>query len=369
MLSDLKKLKFSWPTITLLIIFIVFLISPRIFWPGGFGIGKDKSVTTTTVETVKKDKQGNLVKTVEITAYNDGKTVWDWLGLLGVPLTLFVLGAWLQQEQQKRADNEAKEEILQTYFDRLSVLLIDKNLIVLANKSNSNSSKIESEEQELLDSSLNLIRARTFSILRRFEQDLDRQTSVIRFLIDSDIHGKFKLDLTEFDLTKVNLSGVNLTGSDLRGVNFSGANLTEANLSEVNLTGSDLTGANLTKTNLSRAILTLAQLTKAKLSEAQLGYANLSMADLSGANLSMTDFSGADLSSANLSGANLTGARLLGTNLSMAILTRVQFGYANALMTTELEQIKWDSKTLWPNKSQFSEVKYIPEKLKKELNL
>ena len=136
MLSDLKKLKFSWPTIALLIFVVVFSAFPTIFWPGGFGIGKDKSVTTTTVETVKKDKQGNLVKTVEITAYNDGKTLWDWLSLLGVPLTLFFLGAWLQKGQQERADNEAKEEILQTYLDRLSVLLIDKNLITLSNKFN-----------------------------------------------------------------------------------------------------------------------------------------------------------------------------------------------------------------------------------------
>ena len=369
MLSDLKKLKLSWPTIALLIFVVVFSAFPTIFWPGGFGIGKDKSVTTTTVETVKKDKQGNLVKTVEITAYNDGKTLWDWLSLLGVPLTLVILGYLLQQEQQKRADNEAKEEILQTYFDRLSVVLSDKNLTVLTNKSNSSSNKIEPEEQELLDSSLNLIRARTFSILRRFEQDLDRQTSVIRFLIDSDIHGKFKLDLTEFDLTKVNLSGVNLTGSDLRDANFSGVNLTASDLSGVNLTRSDLTGANLTETNLSRARLTHATLTKAQLSMAQLGHANLSMANLSGANLSMADLSGANLSMADLSGADLTGAKLLGTNLSKAILTKVQFGYANSLMTTELEQITWDPETLWPNKSQFSEVKYIPESLKKELNI
>jgi hypothetical protein len=74
-----------------------------------------------------------------------GKTVWNWLELLGVPLALAVLGYILQQQQQKRAEtlskeqreiaaDEAKEEILQGYFDRLSTLLVDKNILAIATK-------------------------------------------------------------------------------------------------------------------------------------------------------------------------------------------------------------------------------------------
>ncbi|MDV3348190.1 hypothetical protein D0962_35165 [Leptolyngbyaceae cyanobacterium CCMR0082] len=78
------------------------------------------------------------------TGFN-GKTLWEWLELLGVPLTLAILGYFLQQQEQKRAReyadqqreiaaDEAKDEILQAYFDRLSVLLVDKNLLAIASK-------------------------------------------------------------------------------------------------------------------------------------------------------------------------------------------------------------------------------------------
>ena len=170
MLSKLKK--FSWPTIGLICVIVIVLvvcILPPIFWPGGIGIGKGDS-TTTTVETIEKDKQGKTVKKVTTTTHNDGKTLWDWGSLLIVPSSLLLFGYVLQlqqqeravnlskeqqkrtedfskeqqeraekfaNEQQERADNETKEEVLQTYFDRLSVLLIDRNLIVLSNKSNS----------------------------------------------------------------------------------------------------------------------------------------------------------------------------------------------------------------------------------------
>ncbi|MEB3160418.1 MAG: hypothetical protein VKL20_03025, partial [Synechocystis sp.] len=128
------------------------------------GIEKGNSISTKTIE---KDKQGNTVKILEIIKYDDGKTLWDWGSLLGVPFSLAIFGIILQIQQQKRAeklseeqrniaDNNTKEEVLQTYFDRLSVLLIDKNLMAISNKSKLNSDKISSEEKKLLDSSLHV---------------------------------------------------------------------------------------------------------------------------------------------------------------------------------------------------------------------
>jgi uncharacterized protein YjbI with pentapeptide repeats len=345
MLSELKK--FSRPTIVLICVFSVVLvvrILPPILWPGGIGIGKDNAISNKTIE---KDKQGNIVKTIETIKYDDGKTLWDWGSLLGVPLSLAILGYFLQQQQQKRAeklskeqqeraeklsedqrkiaDNETKEEVLQTYFDRLSVLLIDKNLIALSNKSNlpkitsialsnkSNSSTITPEEQELLDSSLDLIRARTLSILRRFENDAERKTSVIRFLIETDIVGKLKLDLSGADL-----SGANLEFAKLKGANLAFAKLKGANLLFVKLEGAELTGAKLEG-------------------------ANLRWAELKGANLT-----GAKLEEANLENAELQGAELQGANL---------------------KEIRWDSETTWPDKSAFISAENIPEELKIKLGI
>ena len=310
MFSELKKI--SRPTIGLICVFGVVLVGwilPPIFWPGGIGIGKGKPVSTKTIET---DKQGKTVKTIETIKDDEGKTLWDWLSLLGVPLSLAILGYVLQQQQQKRAEklseeqrkiaeNETKEEVLQTYFDRLSVLLIDRNLIALSNKSNSpkitsialsnksNSSTITPEEQELLDSSLDVIRARTLSILRRFENDAERKGNVIKFLIETEIIGKSKL---------------NLQWAELQGAELPGANLTEANLQ----------GANLTKANLTKA---------------------------------------------NLQGANLSGAILEGADLSGADLKDIKSKW----------NLAWKSETIWPDKSAFTDAKNIPPDLKKELGI
>jgi hypothetical protein len=227
---------------------VLFFCQKSRFWPGGVGIGKNKSVTT---ESVEKDAKGGVVKTVETTKHDDGKTLWEWLSLLGVPLSLAILGFFLQQNQQKRSERvakeqknrdeifakeqknrdekfaleqrerdikavqdqrerdekvakdqrerdikavqdqrerdekvakdqrkmaaeETKEEILQSYFDRLSVLLIDNNLFAIAAKVYPivmpiilpvDHPKIEAtlEERELFYSAVEFIRARTLS--------------------------------------------------------------------------------------------------------------------------------------------------------------------------------------------------------------
>jgi hypothetical protein len=261
----------------------VYLTKP-LLWPGGVGIERGETVTT---ERVEKDAKGIPVKTT--TKRDDGKTLWDWLSLLGVPLSLAILGFGLQLSQQKRAEkvaqeqrerdqkivkeqreiaaDETKEEVLQVYFDRLSALLVDKNLLAIASKVYSTEAqeaesqpKTEAtlEERELLDSAVDVIRARTLSILRRFDNDPERKTSVTRFLIEADIVGKLKLSL----------SGANLSDANLNGANLNGANLINANLNDANFFGADLSDANLSIANLF---------------DANLNDANLSIANLFGA--------------------------------------------------------------------------------------
>ena len=401
MLSELKK--FSRPTIGLICVFSVVLVGwilPPILWPGGIGIGKDESVTTTTVETIEKDKQGKTVKKVTTTAHNDGKTLWDWGSLLGVPLSLAILGYFLQQQQQKRAeklskeqeesakkfaeeqrriaDNETKEEVLQTYFDRLSVLLIDKNLIALSNKYKGDVRVVNSEERERLDSSLDVIRARTLSILRRFENDTERKTSVIQFLIETELVSKSNLDLSganlagmdffnanlanaqlhETNLTQTDLLFANLTKAFLFKANLSYARLSCANLTKADLTEADLTGARSQGTKLIKATLTNATLIKVSFIKAKLIEADLTRADLTLANLFEADLTDADLTLANLSGAYFYKADFSGANLTKTKLYKANF-----------KDIKWNSKTVWPDKSQFDNAENIPEELKKELDI
>jgi hypothetical protein len=79
--------------------FFVLLLLYRFEWSG---FGPD---STTNIE---RDGMGKIIKIVE--AKQSGKTLWDWLSLLGVPLSLAGLGFYFQQQQQKRSDEQAKLE-------------------------------------------------------------------------------------------------------------------------------------------------------------------------------------------------------------------------------------------------------------------
>jgi uncharacterized protein YjbI with pentapeptide repeats len=347
--SRLKRL-ISWQSLTVVVVITVGLIFQPYLWPGGFGFGKGESVATKTVESVGKNAQGQITKTIETTKIDDGKTLWDWLSVLGVPLTLLFLGSRLQQSQQERAEkvaqeqreiaaDEKNEEVLQVYFDRLSVLLVDKNLREIADKV-----EATAQERELLDSAVYVIRARTLSILRQFENDPKRKPSVIQFLLEADIVSKLKLSLRGADL-----SGANLSGADLSDTDLSGANLSSANLSGANLSGANLSGADLLEVNLSSADLSSANLNKTDLFKANLSSANLNKTDLSSAKLLSSQFvnanlSGADLSSARLSGADLSGARLSGADLSGADLSGVILLATDLRGTRNLKQQQLEGK-------------------------
>lgn len=292
---------------------IVWVIHKTEFWAGFWGL-KDDEIAVIEIERGENGQPNVTVK-------DPSKSFWDVLELLGVPLVLAGLGAWFQKTQQDQSDrilkeqreqdgNEAREETLQLYFDRISTLLIDKNLMAIAAKKRNVIRKkkeilviSDSTEQEyLLEVAIDVIQARTLSILRRFEQDSERRSSVILFLVEADIVARFG----------ISFSGVNLSGANLSRADLSGADMSGTNLSRVNLRGACLSGVNLSGANLHGANLILANLSDADLSDADLSLADLSCANLHGANLH-----GANLR-ANLILANLSGAYLHGADMSLA---------------------------------------------------
>ena len=315
------------------------------------------------VVTIESDEDGQQ----NITIKDPSKSFWDVLGLLGVPLVLAVLGAWFQRTQQEQSEriakeqreqdgDETREEVLQLYFDRISALLIDKNLMAVATKKEKNTAARpkgvlaqNTEQDDLLDVAIDVIRARTLSILRRFEQDSERKGSVIRFLIEADVIARLKINLSNADLRGANLIFADLRGADLRGADLGAANLSsadlrsaklisadlrEAKLISADLRGADLRSADLGAANLSSADLRSANLSSADLREAKLISADLRGADLSSAKLISADLRGADLSSADLlcadlRSANLRGADLRGADLSGAKLIGADLFYAN----------------------------------------
>jgi len=276
-----------------------------------------------------------------------GKTLWEYLDVFVVPilsgLFIAVLVWYLERSAKDREAEERKWETLERYFDKVSALLINKQVVSLARSAKHIGTNYK---DPIVEAARDLIRARTLAVLRVFTNsngisapaDEDKKASVIRFLAESEVLSALKVSLAELNLSGCDLNEANLSGANLRGANLSGAFLWRANLSGANLRGANLSGANLT----------LANLRGANLSGAFLWRANLSGANLSGANLS-----GAFLWRANLSWANLRGANLSGANLSGA----------------NLISVRWDDKTKWPDPDSFRNAKNIPLELKEQLGL
>lgn len=257
-----------------------------------------------------------------------GKTLWDWLQLLGVlAIPLVVAGATLgfgllqqhladvqhqrdqqaatlqHQQDQAIALDQQRATILQTYLDNIQDLLLNHNLL-----------KSQSDSDVAI-----LARARTLTALQGL--DAMRKGQLLIFLYQANLIGFVENGKTHARI--INLGGVNLSGFYLNGqplvyapgglpngvildgANLSGANLSGAILDHAHLSEANLSGATLTEASLAYADLNGANLSRATLDDTSLGDANLSGAYLSSASLLDTD-----LLATNFSGANLSGAYL-----------------------------------------------------------
>src|SRR5205823_10508278 len=109
-------------TVLLLIVILLTILVIRLKWP--FIVGYDK----VTIQVTEKG-------VTTITELPQGKSLWDWLNLLGVLAIPAVVGfgtVWFTTQQGKVSDMENKdnqqEAALQVYIDKMSELLLDKNL-------------------------------------------------------------------------------------------------------------------------------------------------------------------------------------------------------------------------------------------------
>src|SRR6266567_4208224 len=277
-----------------LVVVVVIALVFAVVWFNGTGFDGYNQVTT--AHTISGPSAGSIVRTE---VYQPGKALWDWLQLLIIPLVLAVIALLFnrattrteqkiaaeryeqdkqiasrhyhqdqliakqryEQDQQIALDKQ-REDLLQAYLDRMSELLLEKNLRA-------------SPSEEVR----NVARVRTITVLTQL--DARRIGYVITFLNEA------KLMSPTF-----NDNAVSLGSADFHSINWTQANLSHANLSYANLT-------------------------YARLTYARLDYANLSLTDLSNANLSQANLYDADLSDANLSGAIGTTPEQLATAKSL----------------------------------------------------
>ncbi|HJR79081.1 MAG TPA: pentapeptide repeat-containing protein [Anaerolineales bacterium] len=286
-----------------------------------------------------------------------GKTLWDWMDLLLVPL--FLAGGALILRRSERdtahqrfdaqaalqhelATDRQQEQALQSYFDQMADLLQKEKLSITSS-------------EELL----NVARVRTLTVLRGL--DAKRKGSVLLFLRDSKlIDREAVIDLSGADLRGACLAFAKLKGVNLSEADLSGADLGGANLSKSYMAGTDLRGANLKGANLGGAALFESRLNGADLTRADLSEANLTLADLRGCHLNEADLRGADLSGVNLNvgdlvgadlrKANLGGAKLLGADLSEADLSQADLS-GTEITGTELGKAKSLDGTTMPDGS------------------
>jgi uncharacterized protein YjbI with pentapeptide repeats len=248
-------------------------------------------------------------------AGTDPLTFGDVTELLIVPLTLAVV-AYVFSTYQRRQDREIaadqrkqdreiaererdndreiardrnEEAELQTYFDRMSELMLTHDL-----RTSSSSNEGEDEEQPdetkataLHNSTASTIaRARTLAVLRSVKSPV-RKGSIVRFLYESGLVHKegTMVDLGGADLREADLSWADLRGAYLHETNLGGADLRWADLRWADLRWADLSGANLRWANLEGAYL----------HGAYLHETNLGGADLEGANLERAKYNNATI--------------------------------------------------------------------------
>jgi hypothetical protein len=175
-----------------------------------------------------------------------GKTLWDFLQLLVIPIVIAGGGWWFvyQQGMASRiaSADQQQETALQTYLDRMSDLLLTDHLAT---------SPDGDEVREVA-------RERTHTLLPQLNST--RKGEVIKFLYEAGLLQGNAKGPAAVNLDRDDLSGANLQGSNLGGVNLSHADLSDANVSYADLTGAnlfdaDLTGANLTGANLAKATM------------------------------------------------------------------------------------------------------------------
>jgi len=175
-------------------------------------------------------------------AYVRGKTLWDWMQLLIIPVFLGISISLLNRSERKNERevmvNSQRELALQSYLDRMADLLAKEKLRFTKNRE-----------------MFTIARTRTLTVLRGL--DPTRKGLVLRFLHEAGLIGEgiAVVKLNGADLRSANLESASLRNAHLASVDLAYANLSYANLDNGNLGNADLHGADLTEANLRDANL------------------------------------------------------------------------------------------------------------------
>ncbi len=232
-------------------------------------------------------------------------SLWEWVGVLIVPVALAASAALLSSSQTQRelgaAHLRAQDEALQQYLDQLSNLLVEYEV---------------QEKPISTDLVRKLVQARTLALLLKLGRDRKRQP--LKLIA--------QLELINRHDPLLNLKNAGLDDANL--LPYDSQNPAQLNVLHLH------NGSDPSHVDKGRKLLIPAGFTDRHLTLTNLDGANLERADLSGGFLYRTILRGADLAEADLRGADLRGADLTGANLRDA----------------DLEGARYDAETSWPER-------------------
>jgi uncharacterized protein YjbI with pentapeptide repeats len=209
------------------------------------------------------------------------KTLFDWLDLLIIPLSLGLLG-WLYKEAEKsQAERSEKEksrnESLNSFF----------NVITDLQQKNDLSGNPSNQAKAMAKTRINM----TLSQL-----DGARKGQVLQFLYESDlIDVSPKLKLLGANFNEAILDQIVLGGSEIRGAFFKNTSIKDANLN-----GIIFNSCNLENANLSGSLVV----------NSNFAYTNLRNSKMKNMDLTTVEFEGADLTKADLRGSKIKQSQL-----------------------------------------------------------
>ncbi|PSB16199.1 hypothetical protein C7B65_22495 [Phormidesmis priestleyi ULC007] len=200
-------------------VFFVMISLYRVDW-SEFGGSQDQNVLTVQEDITQGGETTHKTTITTTDKLTPGKSLWDWMTLLLAPATLAGLGFLFQSNQektkaekaeaeqnrekaqqeadQKRETEQQHHQALQDYLAEISALLVDKKLKTMLPKKNHHQAQTEHASDTASDTepaqsetsiipsidpqaALQVVKARTLSLLRLFDEDMPRKSSVLHF--------------------------------------------------------------------------------------------------------------------------------------------------------------------------------------------
>jgi uncharacterized protein YjbI with pentapeptide repeats len=230
----------------------------------------------------------------------EGKTIWDWLNLLIVPIALAGIALWFNSKEKRRelenAIESRREANLNKYIDRMGKFLLENEL---QKNANNNGSTIRDVAQVLTVTTLRILDAQRRDIVFRFLQD----THLAKDLLNG-------ASFEDADLSRTMIRGINFRRADLRVCDLKDSGLIDVDFTNAYMVSANLQSSYLSNVNFLNADLRWADLSKSDFKVVSLRSTNLKESDLSESNFEDVDFTDANLEVSNLKGVNVSIEKL-----------------------------------------------------------